>query len=258
MKRNRSESPATPTPGYGKHVRCSTCSSRQNKRTRNSTSQKNSKDGKTSSRFKKALGGAIYHRVRHLGRRLTKAEFSALCSAVRKQIGRRMSSLESSLSEIRTRITLLENLTPQDVYSLSNSISLLHSQVSILRQQTLDAINERDELSEGCGHFKGKRLIRTPSNVPPLWFRNSRASIIPPDFRSEEILACTKCISRREDACFLWFGDDLSSFTPFLQNDDLKMAAKIGLLKIPPLGIQSLWTSVLNERYHRNSDAIPH
>jgi len=209
-------------------------------------------------RFSLAFGKAIFHRVQFLGRRLSTSEFRRLVKAVRKQITRRFfSPLESVLNELSHRIQRLEAACPNDALALQDAIVMYSSQVAVLREQSLRAISERDELSETCTHFsKRKKWSRSTQEYPT--FSTTIPSlgllvIYPP--REVETLACPSCVQKREEALFYWTGTSLSTFKDVITQGQESLLPNLGLRSVSPLSIQAVWSSILDLKYGREFES---
>jgi len=203
-------------------------------------------------RFKKAFVKSLITRSRVLGRRLTRAEFQRLTLAVRKQISRRFRAIDHTLALILDRIIRLENATPQSPLELQDSIGMFAAQVSVLREQALLAIQERDEISEGCSHFSKKRLFSPKSEVPVFSIKITGLDLIGPRVSDIETLACPKCTEKREEAVFYWTGCDTASFNSICYSSrEVDLLKDTGLLKVSPMSIQNVWSAVLNQHFSR-------
>lgn len=205
-------------------------------------------------RFNRAFGKSLSVRMRNLGRRLTLTEFKRLILAVRKQITRRIiSPLETVLSELSQRISRLENACPSGALELQDSIGMYAAQVAVLREQNLQAISEREELSETCSHFSKRRKwiprgpIPTVEKVIPGLGR-----LVVTQFPSELTLACEKCTEKRDEALFYWTGMSLPLFSDIISPGFEKEFKQSGAQKVPPLSVQQVWSSLLDLKYTRS------
>jgi hypothetical protein len=164
-----------------------------------------------------------------------------------------VSRFEKAYSSICERITRLENATPSGALELQDSIGMYAAQVMVLREQAMRQISEFSTLTEGCNHFSHKKAFY-PKKPLESRFSVSITGLghIPISIRDGEILACEKCTDKREECVFYWTGTSFSSLMDFV--DDKKTKESLvgsGLSKIPPLSIQSVWSSALNLHYDR-------
>jgi hypothetical protein len=250
MSYNILESPGTLTSGSPKTLRKDSVVGKNNSSPKQKVSAKQQIPG-YSPRFQVALRKALFFRSKFLGRRLTRAEFLKLSAAVKKQISRKFSRLDAILSSIVDRISKLEKACPQSPLDLQDSIGMFAAQVSVLREQALHAITERDEISETCGHFSKKKLFY-PKSFEPFVLKFNGLDMVQPMLHSKEMLACQACTNKREEAVFYWTGTDASTFQNVIHGSrGLDSVKEANLLKVAPLAIQDIWTQVLNNHYQR-------
>jgi len=251
MSKNGFESPDTLTPGSPLSVRKSSGKGLKARSSPRCEVRSNRK--RDDSKFGVAIRKALVARSRVLGRRLHRDEFTSLVRAVRKQCLRRFSSTFSIvLSEISERITRLERVTPKDGLDLQDSIGMFAAQVSVLREQAVQAMQQRDELSETCSHFSKRKLIRMRCDAPVLHKEiTGLGTLLLMRLPSETVLCCDSCVSRREEALFYWTGCSLSDFSDMIQPDDEITLRKSGLSKVRPLAHQKVWAAVLDLQYSR-------
>jgi len=254
MSNNGFESPVTLTSGYTRMAR------RRAKREENFSSAggpplEDKKRVKFStppkSRFNIALGKSLIVRSTFLKRRLTRTEFKQLVRAVRKQISPVLSRNENILASFEKRIHALERSVPGDALNLQDSISSFAAQVSVLREQCVQLIIERDEIGETCGHYRHRRNVY-PKNVPFLEYKIPGLGLVVPSVKEVETLACATCTIKREEQLFYWTGCSFASFVDSLADEsDRKTYEKCVIRSVSPLSIQSVWSAVLNLKYNR-------
>lgn len=211
-------------------------------------------------RFDKAFRKAIAIRVRVLGRPLTQLEFRRLVSAVRKQIQPRLENFVSrAVMNIEKRVKTLELATPTSVAQLESAIAMFHTQVTVLREQAMRAIQENDVLSETCSHVSHKKMFQVPNNMerPTAHFPNLGHLTI--SLKPTEVLCCDSCLAKRQDSVFLWSGVDLVSLAdmmPHLPREEaIRWLISNKISQVHPLSIQSVWTAVVNLKYNRTFQA---
>lgn len=203
-------------------------------------------------KFSRAFTKSLITRTRNLNRRLTRAEFLQLSASVRRQISRKFSRVDMALSTLQERIVRLEHATPQSPLELQDSIGMFAAQVSVLREQALQAISERDEISEGCSHFSKKKIFTAKIEDPNFVITAPGLEPFQPRVSKTETLACRSCTQKREEAVFYWTGCSMTSFQSILYTPaDYPIIESAGLRNIPPLSLQSVWSSILTQHFSR-------
>lgn len=212
-------------------------------------------------RFDRAFRKSIAIRVRVLGRRLTTPEFRALVVAVRKQIQPRLQNpISRAIGDIERRVKHLELSTPTHVQELESAISLFQTQITVLREQALRAIIENDNLSEACSHIQNKSFISTPQDGTHYSRRFETLGYVSTTLKSQEVICCQSCLSKRQDSVFMWTGHDVISLADFMdfenpREKNIEYLIKNKLSRVHPLSIQSIWTSIVNAKYDRNFES---
>lgn len=204
-------------------------------------------------RFSKAFHKALAVRSRVLGRRLSRPEWQALKAAVRKQCSARMLPFEVRLQQLSDRIGQVANLVPVSVQSVDDSLSLFRVQLSILRQQAMDLVQEQSDVKETCSHFRNRTLCHLPLWEEPQLFENVPGieGIISLNGQNrDEQLCCSKCLLARQDTFYTWSGDDLvfedsSTFGSLSRREQSKFR------NISPLSFQSVWSQLISCKYRK-------
>jgi len=206
--------------------------------------------GKTPSsvKFSIAFSKALRVRSRNLGRNLNRLEWIALKVAVLRQMRRNTDKLSLQLKELQRQINEVKKLTPVSLQGLDDSINIMASQMQILRRQLCFTIQESDDVSETCPHFKNRVLYTLPVSTEVLYYRpKGLVDLISLTLDGKTIqLCCDKCLARREDFYFTLTGEDLPITKTIFSTFDLGESSMVELSKIPLLSIQSVWTSVVN------------
>jgi len=202
-------------------------------------------DDRVSSAIRKA------YRVRCLSlkRHLDSEEFDRLCVAVRKQCKiHQKSHYESILGEHDRRIRILEKSRPIDVSSLQDAIENTYSQLEVLRNQLLIAIQDQEDHSlPSCSHMKHQTLV---INSERFQVEHSIPSfgLIFYTFPSTSFrLACGKCAQKREDVLFSWTGHVCPTFSEIVTDGTTPTALK----GVSPLAAPQIWNQVLDLKYNR-------
>jgi len=202
-------------------------------------------------RFSKAFHKALHVRSRVLGRRLSRPEWQALKASVRKQCSARLLPVEVRLQQLSDRIGQVANLVPVSIQSVDDSLSLFRVQLSILRQQAMDLIQEQSDVKETCPHFRNRLLCHLPKFSVPLIFERIPGLEGVISFNGadrEEQLCCSKCLLARQDTFFTWSGDDLV-FTDSSNFGELSRKEQSKLRNISPLSFQGVWTQLISMKY---------
>jgi hypothetical protein len=204
-------------------------------------------DDRVSSAIRKA------YRVRCLSlkRHLDQQEFDRLCVAVRKQCKlHHKSHYESILGEHDRRLRMLEKAQPLDISSLQDAIENTYSQLEVLRNQLLVAIQEQEDSSlPSCTHLKYQTKaqlfegFQVYHDIPSFGFIYHTFG--PTTLR----LACPKCIQNREDVVFSWTGHSCPTLSEIVSEGYLPPALK----KLSPLAVPQLWNQVLDLKYNRSA-----
>lgn len=212
--------------------------------------QKPTSSSPVQKRFKKAFAKALSVRSRVLGRRLTRFEWCALKNAVAKQCSPQKQSLSVKVSQLSKRLEEVSQLIPVSLGQAADSVDLLRFQVSVLRQQALEFMIEKDSLSETCPHFRKRRIFLPPPIKEAIWFTYpgfQPFSYLPTG--NPEQLCCPDCLSAREDAFFSWTGS-CPQFSTSEAAETLVAGKKPSpLLAVSPLSIQSVWTQCITHRF---------
>jgi len=209
--------------------------------------------------FATAFSKAIAVRMRKLSRVLTVIEWRQLRDAVRKQCSiRKTDSMSRQLEALTARMTRYENANPQGALQLQDSIHMLHTQVSVLREQALSKISEHDNVSESCPHFMGKRRFFPPR--PELLASDivlpSLGHVVWYPKNNEIHTCCDRCLQNRTDSLFYWTGCHLTSFNSFNFHNESELA---GMSKserrevlpdsLHPLMIQDIWSQIISQKF---------
>nr|WQF62553.1 hypothetical protein [Aspergillus ochraceopetaliformis partitivirus 1] len=207
-------------------------------------------------KFNRAMSKAIATRVRVLGRKLTQLEFRQLVAAVRKQITPGLTNfIARAVSNIETRVKTLELATPTHVSQLESAIAMFQTQVTVLREQAMRAIQENDVLSETCSHIAHKSMLHAPPVMHPFSQHFPNLGHISINLKPVEVLCCDSCLAKRQDSVFLWTGIDpvsLADMMPYLSREEaIRWLISKKISKVHPLSIQSVWSALVNLKYNR-------
>lgn len=228
---------------------------------------KNSSEKQLHDRFSRAFRSALFHRSQKLGRRLTRCEWTRLAAAVRKQISRSQKhSLVYELADLRDQFRLFrDSLPPNPVLEASESVMMLHNQLSMLRRQILTAIEESDRLTETCSHFKDRTIfypVPDSSNSSTTFVLPGNHTIVYDLVPSQQQSCCSSCLERRKDCVFEWFGCEFT-FNDFMIGksplNEYKLSANkrkkvysdtfMSLSHIHPLAVQNIWSQIITLKF---------
>lgn len=203
-------------------------------------------------RYQRAFRSALIARSQHLGRRLTREEWLALGRSVRKSCyPDRTDPVAKLLKQVLSRLDAVERLVPKSSSALDSSLDMMRIQLSVLRQQALDFMQEKDSLTETCPHFRHRQVFSSPSVSSVLHFEKlgMQHSFHYAARGQVEQLCCPSCLSARQDAYFSWYGFE-PKFEHFTDVDSLlESKSQRRLLAVDPLSIQSIWTQLITSRY---------